>query len=208
MRLVDRFKQNLAVVKAALKLTHADVLSLNKKIKGEIFYTVKEYGRIIATSKPELAHLTGAYKPHFCNVVTLDASVLLARLMKDNSDPAAGVAYFALGTGNIGWNILSPPAPTGTEIALETEIERVIPSLAQFINTLTFLPSVTPTNIVDFDFDFTEAQAVGGLVECGLLGGDAGASPSINDTLITYRTFPIISKTNTMTISFTYRLTF
>lgn len=208
MRIKDLFSKDItAKLRSLFHLKHKDEFTTGKKVKGEIFYTIRENGKIVESSR--LEHLGASfYKPHLVNIVTLNASVLLARLMKDSSEPTAGVAYFALGTGNIGWNILNPPAPTGSESTLETEISRVIPTQAQFIDTGTFLPTLTPTNIVDFDFDFAEADAVGGLVECGLVGGDATGTPSVNDTLITYRTFPIISKTNTMTISFTYRLTF
>ena len=142
------------------------------------------------------------------NIVTLDASVLLARLMKDPTDPAAGVAYFALGLGDDGtWDLFNPPAPTDDTEELVSEIERVAVTRAVFIDPNTGLETTTPTKIVDFDFDVTEAQAVGRLVECGLVGGDATATAN-SGTLITYRTFGVISKSSTMVLSFTYRLTF
>ena len=66
---------------------------------------------------------------------------------------------------------------------------------------------MTPTNIIDFDFDFSESQAVGFLCEAGLFGGDATSAANTGN-MVTFKTFPVISKTSTMTISFTYRLTF
>lgn len=181
------------------------VIKGNKKFrkgpiaKGEIFV---RYKLGAPESRQEVGELVAE------NLVTLDASVLLARLMKDPSDPAAGVAYFALGLGDDGtWDLFNPPAPTDDTEQLVSEIARVPITRAVFIDPLTGLETTTPTNIVDFDFDVTEAEAVGRLVECGLVGGDATTTAN-SGTLITYRTFGVISKSSTMVLSFTYRLTF
>ena len=48
------------------------------------------------------------------NLVVLDASILIARLMKNNVEPPRGVYCLAIGTGAPGWNpafLLNPPAP-------------------------------------------------------------------------------------------------
>ena len=192
-----KFSDNLRKVWGKAKQTLSFALKLKDvayKPKGEIFYKVKVDG---VWSDPVL----------LCNVVTDDASILLARLMKDPTDPAGGVQYFALGTGNNAWDKFNPPAAASSAAALETEIARAVPASATFIDPNTFLPSVTPTNIVDWDFAFGETDAVGYLVECGLAGGDATGSANTG-TLITYRTFPVISKTASMELAFVYRLTF
>lgn len=172
-----------------------------RKTKGEIF-----------VSRRVRNPLTGQFgswseKELLFNVVTDGASVLLARLMKDPSEPAGGVQYFALGTGNIAWDAFNPPPPDPTITSLETEVGRVAPTSSTFIDPDTFLPTLTPTNIVDFDFLFGESDAVGPLKECALFGGDATLTAN-SGTPITNRTFPVISKTSFMELAFTYRLTF
>lgn len=211
MNFFSRISTKLAGFTAAFKVKHTSKFA--KVAQGEIFVKIHENGVLKETISigrnsvgidPETKKvLLGS------NIVVLDASTLLARLIKDPSEPAAGVAYFALGTGNPGWDKFNPPAPVDTQTTLEAEVAngRVSPSASTFIDPSTGLPSVTPTNIVDFDFDFSESQAVGFLCEAGLFGGDA-TSAANSGTMITFKTFPVISKTSTMTISFTYRLTF
>lgn len=141
------------------------------------------------------------------NVVVDSASILLARLVKDSSEPAGGITYLALGTGGIGWDLLNPPAADPEQEGLETEIFRVTPSASRFIDSGSGLESLVPTNIVDFDFHIAEAEAVGALMELGLFGGDATIT-SGSGTPVTYKTFGVISKNSEMTLDFTYRLTF
>lgn len=183
-----------------LNLKPKDTFNISK-MKGEIF-----------VSKRVRDPLTGAFSPWsekelMFNVVTDGASVVLARLMKDPTEPMGGVQYFALGTGNIGWDAFNPPPPDPAITTLEAEVGRVAPTSATFIDPNTFLPTATPTNIVDFDFIFGESDAVGPLKECALFGGDATASANTG-TPLTDRTFPVISKTSFMELAFTYRLTF
>jgi len=45
------------------------------------------------------------------------------------------------------------------------------------------------------------------LMEMGLVGGDASLAPNTG-TLINYRTFAVINKPNTATLTITWRLTF
>lgn len=181
------------------------------KAKGEIFLKVFDNG--ILQKEFKIGNHTVKLDPRTqrmvlgSNVVTLDASVLLARLMKDSTEPAAGVTHFALGTGDPSWDPFNPPNSLDTQTDLRAEVGRVGVTSASFIDPQTGLATITPTNIVDFDFDFLETDAVGYLTEAGLYGGDA-TSAANSGTLITYKTFPVISKTATMTISFVYRLTF
>jgi hypothetical protein len=76
-----------------------------------------------------------------------------------------------------------------------------------FIDPDTGDPTSVPTNVVDYTCTFAETEAVGPLVEMGLLGGDATASPSSADTEVNYRTFPVWNKTNSMTLTITFRIT-
>jgi hypothetical protein len=223
MKFFGRFTRNIAGLYASFSLKFSNnfkkiqsglssfILKFAAKIpgvtKGEIFIRAYENGKLVPILGACKVNFRGQEAYKVTNIVTLSASTLLARLMKDPSEPAGGVTYFALGTGAPSWDKFSPPLPTDVQEALETEIERVSPTATKFIDPGSGLETIVATNIVDFDFDFSEAQAVGFLCEAGLFGGDATASLN-SGTLITYKTFPVISKTASMQIAFTYRLTF
>lgn len=160
------------------------------------------------------------------NLIVKDASILVARLMKDNSEPPKGSFVLAVGTGDSGWNPMTPPAPTNTQRALYSELTRKTFSQTQFINS-SGVPTAIPTNVVDFTTIFTESEAVGPLVEMGLLGGNVSSNLAIRnpvsppngaynasvdlttrETLINYLTFPVINKPATSTMEIVWRLTF
>lgn len=193
MKFFGNFGRRIGGFLSAFRLKYHT--KFNRIAEGEIFVKIKENGQLVESRS------LGK------NIVVLEASVLLARLMKNPSDPIAGVGYFALGTGNPAWDLLNPPPPVDTATTLIAEIERVAPTSSTFINPADGLASATPTNIVDWDFDFADSEAVGPLMEAALFGGDATLTAD-SGSMITWKTFPVISKTNTMTISFTYRLTF
>src|SRR5271167_4773554 len=67
------------------------------------------------------------------NLVVLDASILIARLMKNNIEPPHGIYALAVGTGNVGWNPMSPPAATNTQRSLWSEIARKTFADTEFI---------------------------------------------------------------------------
>lgn len=160
------------------------------------------------------------------NLIVKDASILIARLVKDNAEPPKGAFVLAVGTGDTGWNPLSPPAPTNTQRALYSELTRKTFSTTQFIDA-GGIPTSIPTNVVDFTTIFTESEAVGPLVEMGLLGGNISTNLSVRnpvtppngpysplvdlttkETQINYLTFPVINKPATSTMQITWRLTF
>jgi hypothetical protein len=159
------------------------------------------------------------------NLIVRDASILVARLLKDNAEPPKGIFALAIGTGDTGWNPLSPPAPTTTQRALYAEISRKTFSSTNFVDAAG-VPSAIPTNIIDFVTTFTESEAVGPLVEMGLLGGNISTNLSVRnpvsppngayspaldlttrETLVNYLTFPVISKPPTSTLEIVWRLT-
>lgn len=160
------------------------------------------------------------------NIVTLDASILIARLVKDNQEPPEGAFVLAVGSGDIGWNPLSPPAATNTQRALYAEITRKTFAATQFIDG-GGSPVAYPTNVVDFTTTYTESEAVGPLVEMGIIGGNISSNfaiknpvsppngaydPTVDlttkETLLNYLTFSIISKPSTSTFGITWRITF
>lgn len=160
------------------------------------------------------------------NLVVLDASILIARLMKDNAEPPKGVFALGVGTGDVGWDPMSPPAPTNTQRALYSEITRKTFSNTQFVDS-GGTPVAYPTNIVDFTTIFTESEAVGPLVEMGLIGGNIDSNLAVTnpvsppngpyddtvdltqfETLVNYLTFPVVNKPATSTLEIVWRLTF
>lgn len=146
------------------------------------------------------------YKNH--NIIVNTASVLIARLLKDSREPDAGISYLAVGTGGVDWNLQNPPQPTNTQIKLNNEIARKAFTTddVSFIDPETGDPVLVPTNIVDFTSTFAETEAVGPLVEMGLFGGDA-SDLTDSGTMINFRTFPVVNKTNSMTLTITFRIT-
>lgn len=160
------------------------------------------------------------------NLVVLDASILIARLMKDSAEPPHGIFALAVGTGDVGWNPMSPPAPTNTQRSLYSELARKTFADTQFIDA-GGVPTAIPTKVVDFTTTFAEAEAVGPLVEMGLLGGNISTNMAVRnpvlppngpynasvdlttkDTLVNYLTFPVVNKPPTSTLSIVWRLTF
>ena len=182
---------------------------------GEIFMKLKE---------PETGEIL--QERHIENVITLDFSVLLARLCKDSLEPNHGIFALAVGTGDSGWDLQNPPAPTETQRSLYNEIERKDFSEVVFRDSGGSTSSI-PTNVVDFTTVFSQSEAVGPLVEMGLLGGDVNndltTTNSITpangpyddsvdvrgkDMLCNYLTFPVINKPSTAELSLTWRITF
>jgi hypothetical protein len=142
------------------------------------------------------------------NIIVNSASVLIARLLKDNHEPDGGITYLAMGTGAVGWNLQNPPQPVNTQTQLFGEIARKAFSTddVSFIDPTTGDPTTVPTNVVDYTATFSETEAVGPLVEMGLFGGDATDLPN-SGTEVNARTFPVLNKTNSMTLTIIFRIT-
>lgn len=142
------------------------------------------------------------------NIIVNSASILIARLLKDNSEPDGGITYLAVGTGAVGWNLQNPPQPTVTQTTLENEIARKAFTTEDvtFIDPDTGDPTTVPTNVVDYTATFAETEAVGPLVEMGLFGGDASGLLD-SGIEINYRTFPVLNKTASMTLTIIFRIT-
>lgn len=160
------------------------------------------------------------------NLIVLDASILLARLAKDNAEPPKGIYALAVGTGDTGWDLQAPPAATNTKRSLYSELARKTFATTQFIDA-GGLPVAYPTKVVDFTCTFTEGEAVGAICEMGLLGGnistnmavqnpvtppdgpyDATVDLTTKETMFNALHFPVINKPATSTFSITWRLTF
>lgn len=187
--------------------------------RGEIFWTLRNSD----TGETKSGHLK--------NVVTLDSGILLSSFMKGTGSPSPnqcvpnfGVYALAVGTGDMSWNPMNPPAATVTQRSLYNELARKSVASTSFINSDGSISGVR-TNIVDFTTTFTESEAVGSLTEMGLIGGDVDTNMSVRnpilppngvydptvdvsgkDILVNYVTFSAVSKPPNSTLSWTWRL--
>jgi hypothetical protein len=145
---------------------------------------------------------------HGHNIIVNTASILIARLLKDNREPDGGITYLAVGTGAPGWNLQNPPQPTVSQTKLYSELARKAFSTedVNFIDPETGDPTTVPTGVVDFTMTFAETEAVGPWVEMGLFGGDASELRD-SGTELNYRTLPVLNKTNSMVMTITFRIT-
>ncbi len=209
-----RMRSVAAVISGALGIVSSDSF---QKPRGEIFWRLEN----TATGEVESGHIK--------NVVTLDASIMVARLLKSTavpnlSEPRFGIYALALGTGDAGWDPMGPPSGNNAQRSLYNELGRKAIVSTQFVDALGN-PSLIPTNVVDFTTIFTESEAVGPLTEMGLLGGDVSTNmairnpvlppngeydPSVDvtglDCLANYVTFPVINKPATSTLTWTWRI--
>lgn len=216
MKIPDQFRTPQGQVAASFAVRPADDFKESGYyIRGDVFFTLRDGKTKVVQERRELR-----------NLVVLDASILIARLMKDSLEPPHGIYALAIGSGDSGWNPMSPPAATNTQRSLYAEITRKTFSNTQFVDG-DGIPVAYPTRVVDFTTIYTESEAVGPLVEMGLLGGNISTNMSVrnpvtppngaydftvdlttHDTLCNYLTFPVINKPATSTLEIVWRLSF
>jgi dTDP-4-dehydrorhamnose 3,5-epimerase-like enzyme len=95
----DQFKRPGEVATVGMHLPHSASM---RPVKGEVFIEV------VDAASGEVLH-----KEHRQNVITLDAGILAAILLRDPSSRAHGFNMLSVGTGATG-AILSPDAPDAT----------------------------------------------------------------------------------------------
>ena len=165
-------------------------------VKGELIlkvYDMLQDGRLVYSYKHP-------------NIIVNTASILIARLLKNNKEPQNGISYLAIGSGNGEWDLFDPPAPTTSQTRLENEFYRKAIDMSTYVHPETGEPTSVYTNIVDYSVTFGEGEAIGPIVEMGLFGGDA-TSELNSGTMINWRTFPVINKTSTMSVTVIFRIT-
>lgn len=213
MKIFEAFRAAKAAFSSTLNGRYEDDARI--KIRGDVFLKLHD----ARSGKLQEEHT-------YRNIVTLDASILIARLMKDSMEPPHGCFALAVGTGDVGWNPMAPPAPTNTQRSLYGELTRKTFTNTQFIDG-GGAPTAIPTNVVDFTTTFTESEAVGPLVEMGILGGNVNSNMAIQnpvlppngpynplvdltnfDTLVNYLSFAVVNKPATSTLTIVWRLTF
>ena len=180
------------------------------KIRGEVFMELRDLDGNLLESR------------HLTNLILLDASILIAILLKDNTT-RKGCNMLAVGTGATG-AILSPDAPDNRQRRLNAEIARKAFSSTQFRdgsgNAVAY-----PTNVIDFTTVFGPGECTGPLSEMSLLStisnnpaitnNNPNAYPTRDTTIdvssydicLNRLTFSVISVPAAATIAFTWRLT-
>ena len=193
--IVETLNPIRAALSISTKLVEKETLP---RIKGFLFLKAWENGELVYS-----------FEDH--NVIVNSASILIARLLKNSSEPPAGISYLAVGTGITAgpgaWNTANPPAPTVVQTTLASELARkhIDDANTRFVDPNTGAYTLVATNIVDFSTTFNEADAVGPIMEMGLFGGNATAELG-SGTLMNYRTFPVLNKTSSMTFSVVFRI--
>jgi hypothetical protein len=188
------FKENLERIKQALHIKSVmRERETLRGLRGELFMKGYEAGELV-------------YEYHKSNIIVNTASILIARLLKDNKEPNAGISYMGVGSGNGEWDPFDPPAPTTSQTRLENEFYRKAIDLATFVQPETGEPTTVNTNIVDYSTTFGEGEAVGPWLEMGMFGGDA-TSELGSGNMVNWRTFPVVNKTSTMAMTIIFRIT-
>jgi len=183
-----------------------------RPVKGEVFI------EMVDASTGKLLH-----KEHRQNVITLDAGILAAILLRDPNSRTHGFNMLSVGTGATG-AVLSPDAPDARQRKLNAEIARKPFSSTTFRDASGAAVAI-PTNIVDYTCTFDESEAVGPLNEMGIQS-TISANPAVTnpnpdvfpnrdltrdltllDILCNYLTFGVITKPNTARLTITWRIT-
>ena len=90
-------------------------------LRGELILEAHEGGKLVH-----------AYR--HSNIIVNTASILIARLLKDNAEPTNGISYLAVGSGSGSWDLFDPPAPTTSQTRLENEFFRKALDLSTFVH--------------------------------------------------------------------------
>jgi len=195
MRFFEKFKRVQEAILGKFNVRYKE--NLKGRLRGEFHIICRDAktGRILE-------------ERHGHNIIVNTASILIARLLKDNHEPTSGISYLAVGTGAVGWNLQNPPQPTVSQTMLYSEIARKAFTTedVNFIDPETGDPTTVPTGVVDFTVTFNETEAVGPWVEMGLFGGDATELKD-SGTEVNYRTFPVLNKSSSMVMTITFRIT-
>jgi hypothetical protein len=96
----ESFDQPKEGVAFGVRATHKE--DARYHIRGDVFFTLRDGATGEIQEERELR-----------NLVVLDASILIARLMKDNVEPPHGIYALAVGTGDVGWGSHEPSGAYG-----------------------------------------------------------------------------------------------
>jgi len=128
--------------------------------------------------------------------------------LRSSATDYPGILSLAVGTGAVGWDLQNPPVETAGQTRLFGELVNGRKPFTT-VNYTDGLGNVSspPTNVIDFLTTFTETQAVGPIVEMGLFGGNNSLVVD-EGMMVNYKTFAVINKSATSSLSILWRLTF
>lgn len=212
MRFRDAVARATSAYKLGLGLLFKEVLGIPSVVRGDVFLEMRDAK-------------TGAllFEEHKRNIITLDAGILVAMLLRDPASRPLGVNMLAVGTGATG-ALLSPNAPDNRQRKLNAEIARKAFSSTTFRDSLGNAVSY-PTNILDLTCSFGEAEAVGPINEMALLATlsanpntlspnpdvfparDTTRDLTTYDIALNYLSVSVVSKPSTAVLSVTWRIT-
>ena len=132
-----------------------------------------------------------------------------------------GLKYLAIGTGTLQdpdlpydestnpslWDLQHPPEEDITTTKLAGELFRKKFTDWKFLDSTGNLAS-SPTNILLLSTTFLEMEAVGPLVEMGLVGGDDANDDPDTGILFNYKTFKVWNKPSDCRLSICWKITF
>lgn len=206
----DKFRGYVGNSRFDLSPAYCDTLGICSA-KGEVFIEVAEGNTVLFQDRRQ-------------NIITYDAGILAAILLRDPSSRSFGMDMLAVGTGATG-ALLSPDAPDARQRKLNAELARK-PFASTTFRDGSGNAVAIPTNIVDFTCTFDEGEAVGPLNEMGILSTisanplvknpnpnsfptrDTTVDVSTLDILVNYLTFSVLSIPSTARLSITWRITF
>jgi len=195
MKIIDFFNKTMDTMALCTKTLFTDDYNRGR-MKGEIFFDIYDNDVLIE-------------RKHIKNIVTETASVFLARLMKDPTEPLTGVFALGVGTGSPTWDYMNPPPATESQVYLVNELARVEFSSINFVKTDgSGEVSTVPTYVLDCTAQFPQTIASGPWMEIGVFGDVPEPLTPNTGSMLTYRTFAVVNKSPTMSITITYRLSF
>jgi hypothetical protein len=207
---VDKFRGFSGNSRFDLNPAYCDTLGICSA-KGEVFIEVLDGKTVLFQDRRQ-------------NIITYDAGILAAILLRDPSSRSFGMNMLAVGTGATG-ALLSPDAPDARQRKLNAELARKAFASTTFRDGSGNAVAI-PTNVVDFTCTFDEGEAVGPLNEMGILS-TISSNPLVKnpnpdsfptrdttvdltnyDILVNYLTVSVISVPATARLSITWRITF
>jgi hypothetical protein len=160
------------------------------------------------------------------NVVTNNASILLAWMMKNTGNsvpestaPTRGAYYLYYGFGNASWDVDGPPLAASTQVNLVQYTARVIVDQSKFLVNGGEEDELVPTNQIRLAFAIDNPSGSPDIVirEMGLVGGNVKGQPvpytnqtdpREYDLLLNYVTFGKITVTDGSRLNWNWDLTF
>ncbi len=134
---------------------------------------------------------------------------------------SSGLKYLAVGTGQLEnsslpydevtnkstWDLQCPPSEQITTTQLVGELYRKKFTDWKFLDSTGNL-APAPTNILLLSTTFLEMEAVGPLVEMGLIGGYSASDTANSGIMFNYKTFKVWNKPQDCRLSIIWKLTF